>query len=265
MDLELTGCRALVTGGSSRSIGYAVARRLALEGCAVAIVSRDLQTLATAAAELAAQTSRPVVPVAGDAADGDSVVAVVAEVTERLGGVDILVNSAARSAGASGPASTVSPERLRTEIDIKALGYLRFAQAVAPQMVDRGWGRIVSVAGLAARQTASLSAAVRNVAVAAMTKTLADELGPHGVNVTAVHPGTTRTQRIADQIAERAGARGVGVEEVAAEMGSVYGIGRLVEPDEVANLVAFLASPLGVAVNGDTIPCGGGRTGSIHY
>jgi NAD(P)-dependent dehydrogenase (short-subunit alcohol dehydrogenase family) len=264
MDLQLTGRSALVTGGS-RGIGRAVARRLAEEGCRVAIVSRNRAGVDRAAAALEAETGQPVVALVGDAGDDESVRAVVHAARDRLGGVEILVNSAATSAGAVGPAATVSPDRLRSEIDIKALGYLRFAQAVAPGMIERGWGRIISVAGLAARQTGSLSAAVRNVAVAAMTKTLADELGPYGVNVTAVHPGTTRTERIAEQVAARAQELGSSAGEIAAQMGASYSIGRLVEPDEVAYLVGFLASPLSVAVNGDAIACGGGRLGSIHY
>jgi NAD(P)-dependent dehydrogenase (short-subunit alcohol dehydrogenase family) len=106
---------------------------------------------------------------------------------------------------------------------------------------------------------------MRNAAVIALTKTLADELGTHGVNVTAVNPGTTRTERVAGRIAARAEDRGVSEDEVAAEMGADYAIGRLVEPREVAYVVAFLASPLSVAINGDAIACGGGRIGSIYY
>ena len=85
--------------------------------------------------------------------------------------------------------------QLQREIDVKVRGYLRCARAVAPLMVTQGWGRIVNVSGLAARQTGSVVGSVRNVAVAAMTKNLADELGPSGVNVTVVHPGPTVTDQ----------------------------------------------------------------------
>jgi NAD(P)-dependent dehydrogenase (short-subunit alcohol dehydrogenase family) len=264
MDLGLTGKRAVVTGGS-RGIGHAVAAQLAREGCDLALVSRDRASLEAAAAALAAATGRRVAAVPADTADDESVAAMVATVTDRLGGVDILVNAAARSAGASGGARTVPVSKLRDEIDVKTLGYLRCCQQVAPQMIERGWGRIINIGGLAARQTGSVSAAMRNVAIAALTKNLADELGPHGINVTAVHPGTTRTPRIATQMTERAAARGIGVGEIAAEMGSAYAIGRIVEPAEIGYVVAFLASPLSVAISGDAIACGGGRTGSIYY
>jgi NAD(P)-dependent dehydrogenase (short-subunit alcohol dehydrogenase family) len=264
MDLELASKTAIVTGGS-RGIGRAVARQLAIEGCDVAIVARVPVALKEAAALLSDETGRQVIPIAADTAVDESVAAMVDEATARLGGVDILVNAAARSAGATGAARTVAPAKLREEIDVKALGYLRCAQRVVPQMVERGWGRIINVGGLAARQTGSVSAAMRNAAVTALTKNLADELGPYGINVTAVHPGVTRTERIADRIEARAAERGVGPSEIAGEMGEGYAIGRLVEPEELGYVVAFLASPRSVSITGDAIACGGGKTGSIHY
>lgn len=264
MDLELTSKTAIVTGGS-RGIGRAVARQLAIEGCDVVIVAREPVALREAAALLSDETGRRIIPVAADTAVDESVAAMVDEATARLGRVDILVNAAARSAGATGPARSVPPAKLREEIDVKALGYLRCAQRVAPQMIERGWGRIINIGGLAARQTGSISAAMRNVAVTAMTKSLADELGPHGINVTAVHPGVTRTERIADRIETRAAERGVSVGEIADEMGAGYAIGRLVEPEELGYVVAFLASPRSISITGDAIACGGGKTGSIYY
>jgi len=264
MDLELTGKTALVTG-ASRGIGYAVARQLAFEGCDVAVVARDAAALAKAAGALSAETGRRVVPVAADTVLDESVAAMVATATEQLGRVDILVNAAARSAGAGGSALSVPTAGLLEEIDVKAIGYLRCAQGVVPQMRERGWGRIISVAGLAARQTGALSATMRNAAVAAMTKNLADELGRYGINVTAVHPGVTRTERIAGLIARRAAERGVSEQEIADEMGAGYAIGRIAEPAEIADLVAFLASPRSASVTGDAIACGGGKIGSVHY
>ena len=106
------------------------------------------------------------------------------------------------------------------------------------------------MSGLAARQSGSILGSIRNVSVAAMTKNLADELGPHGINVTVVHPGATRTERMTDDTAARVA-------------GNV--IGRVVDADEVAYVVAFLASPKSVAITGDAIACGGGARGAIHY
>jgi NAD(P)-dependent dehydrogenase (short-subunit alcohol dehydrogenase family) len=264
MDLDLSGKRALVTGGS-RGIGRAVARQLALEGCDVIVVARGETDLKTTAADLSHETGRRVVAIPADTADDASVADMADRANAELGGVDILINAAARSAGGGGPAMLMDAATIRQEFDIKALGYLRCVQRLAPQMVERGWGRIINIGGLAARQSGAVSAAIRNVAVAALTKNLADELGPHGITVTTVHPGVSKTDRIATQIERRATERGISTAEVAAEMGAAYAIGRIVEPAEIGYVVAFLASPRSVAINGDAIACGGGKVGAIYY
>jgi NAD(P)-dependent dehydrogenase (short-subunit alcohol dehydrogenase family) len=154
---------------------------------------------------------------------------------------------------------------VREELEVKLLGYLRVARAVAPQMVDRGWGRIVNVSGLNARRSGSVAGSVRNVAVAALTKNLADELGPLGVNVTVVHPGLTRTERTPGMVAARAEADGTSETDAEAALSADVSIGRLVDAAEVADVVAFLASPRSVAINGDAVAAGGGQLGPIFY
>jgi NAD(P)-dependent dehydrogenase (short-subunit alcohol dehydrogenase family) len=132
-------------------------------------------------------------------------------------------------------------------------------------MIAAGWGRIINISGLAARQTGSIIGSVRNVAVAALTKNLADELGPKGINVTVVHPGLTRTEKTAPRVASLAAAAGVSAEEMERRMAANITIGRIVDAAEVADVVAFLASPRSIAINGDAIACGGGARGAIHY
>jgi NAD(P)-dependent dehydrogenase (short-subunit alcohol dehydrogenase family) len=230
MNLELEGRRAIVTGGS-RGIGLAVARALSAEGARVAQVART-----------------PVEPVAGgifvpaDTGDDASVAAMVTRVVDEWGGADILVNAAATpNTGGFGE------ETLEAHINVKVRGYLRCARAVAPLMASSGWGRIVNVGGLAARHSGSVVGSVRNVAVAAMTKNLADELGPSGINVTVVHPGLTLTEREPPPNVP------------------FPSLGRHVTAAEVANVIAFLCSPLSVAINGDAIAVGGGAPGAIYY
>jgi len=193
--------------------------------------------------------------------------AMVAEVVAAWGGVDVLVNAAARPAS-SGPVpalADLTDDALRVELETKVLGYLRCARAVAPHMVAAGWGRIVNVSGLNARTSGSLVGSVRNVAVAAMTKNLADELGPAGVTVTVVHPGTTVTEALPGRLAERAAREGATVEELTGRLAAGTTIGRLVTAEEVADVVTFLASPRSAAITGDAVAVGGGTRGSIHY
>jgi NAD(P)-dependent dehydrogenase (short-subunit alcohol dehydrogenase family) len=266
MDLQLTGKRALVTGGS-KGIGKAIARQLALEGVDVVIAARNADDLAAAAAELAAQSGRKVVGSTVDTGEDASVRALVAATVGALGGLDILVNAAARPGGQAPPPrlAEITDALFWEEVNVKVMGYARTAREVAPHMIAAGWGRIINISGLAARQTGSIIGSIRNVAVAALTKNLADELGPKGVNVTVVHPGLTRTEKTRPLVAARAGAAGVSEAEIESRFAANVTIGRIVDAAEVADIVAFLASPRSVAINGDAIACGGGAKGAIHY
>jgi NAD(P)-dependent dehydrogenase (short-subunit alcohol dehydrogenase family) len=265
MDLELAGKRAIVTG-ASRGIGYAIAESLAREGVDIALIAREKDALDVAAARMGEHGHR-VIAVATDTTDDAAVRAMVSRTALEFGGVDILVNAAARPGGATSQRklNELEDEDLRIEIETKVLGYLRCARAAAPYMVAQGWGRIVNVSGLAARQTGSVFGSVRNVAVAAMTKNLADELGPAGVNVTVVHPGMTVTERTPGMIANLASSRGVTEADALASLTSAITIGRAITAAEVADVVTFLASPRSVAITGDAIGVGGGARGSIHY
>ncbi len=267
MDLELQGKRALVTGGS-RGIGKAIARVLAQEGADVALLARNPQALAAAAAELAAQTRRQVVGVSADTTSDEQTRRAVAEAARLLGGgIDILVNAAAEPAGFAAPPKLgeISGTFFHAEMDTKVMGYIRCAREVVDGMRSRGWGRIVNISGLAARQTGNAVGSMRNVAVAALTKNMADELGPFGINVTVVHPGATRTERTAPMLAARAAAQGQSAQDVEAQMAAANSIHHLVDASEVAAVVAFLCSPKSRAINGDVIAVGGGAPRSIHY
>jgi len=266
VDLQLAGRRALVTGGS-RGIGKAAAAALYAEGVQVAIAARSADRLAQAAADIAADSQRRVHAITADTGDDASVRQMGLQARELMGGVDILVNCAAVPAGQSRPPSLaeITSEAFWSDVNVKVLGYLRCAQAVAPGMVEAGWGRIISISGLAARSTGSVIGSIRNVSVAAMTKNLGDELGPHGVNVTVIHPGLTRTEATPGVVARNAAAAGVEPGEIERRMGRTTTIGRLITAAEIAHVITFLASPLSVSINGEAIACGGGAPGVIHY
>jgi NAD(P)-dependent dehydrogenase (short-subunit alcohol dehydrogenase family) len=264
MDLQLADRRAVVTGGS-KGIGKAIAAALANEGCDVGLVARGEETLAAAAHELSSRSGRRILPLPADTGSDESVAQMASQAQELLGGVDILVNAAATPS--SGLPLDVEGELdvMEKEFNVKVLGYLRCARAFAPGMAAAGWGRIINISGLAARRAFSVPGSVRNVAVSAMTKNLADELGRSGINITVVHPGTTRTERTPANLERAARAGGVSVKQAESAIASGIAIGRIVTAAEVANVVAFLASPLSVAITGDAVPVGGGSRGSIHY
>jgi NAD(P)-dependent dehydrogenase (short-subunit alcohol dehydrogenase family) len=265
MDLQLSGKRALVTGGS-RGIGRAIARQLGLEGARVAIAARGAAQLDLTAAELAAETGRPVLAVTLDTREDASAAAAVTQTVEALGGLDILVNAAAEPAGRAPPKlGEITDKAFWDDVDVKVLGYLRMAREAAPHMIANGWGRIINISGLNARQSGSIIGSIRNVSVAALSKNLADELGPMGVNVTVVHPGVTRTEGLSTLLAHRAAAGGRSVEAVETQLAAAISIGRIVDAAEVADVVAFLASPRSVAITGDAIAVGGGARGAIYY
>lgn len=263
MDLGLSGKRALVVGGT-KGIGRATAVALAREGATVAVAARH--DVEAAARRIAEESGGTVHGFAADTTDEASVIAMVDAVVAELGGVDILVNTAASPWGPekNTVASQTSDDAMRAEFEEKVLGYFRTARAVAPHMVAAGWGRIVNVSGIGARRSGSVAQTVRNISVAAITKNLADELGPSGVNVVVVHPGTTKTEAVAVRIAERARREGRSEAEVEADMAGNI-IRRVVTADELADVIVFLASPRSVAITGDAIAAGGGTPGVVNY
>jgi len=251
----------VVTGGS-RGIGLAVARGLVAEGARVAVVARHEERLRAAAAELGPE----VLAVPADTTDDAAVRAMVEDVVGAWGGVDVLVNAAAQPAGGSVPAlEDLTDAEVDAAFNTKALGYLRCARAVAPHMTAQGYGRIVNISGLNARRTGSIAGSIRNIAVAALTANLADELGPSGVGVTVVHPGMVETERTPRLVADRAAATGRTEEAVRADLAAGSSLRRLVTAEEVADVVVFLCSPRAVAVTGDAVGAGGGNRGAIHY
>ncbi len=266
MDLELNGKTALVTGGS-RGIGKAVALQLAREGADVVISARGRAALESAAAELAAASGRIIVPIVADTGDDESVAAMVEAAAKALGGVDILVNNAARPGGQvpNPPLEGITGELLWQEVNVKNMGYLRCAQRSAPHMKRRGWGRIINISGLAARNAGSTVGSMRNAAIVAMTKNLANELGPYGITVNVVHPGSTRTEASAELIARLASERGVDEAEIEREFASETSVRRFIDASDIAHVAAFLASPKSIAINGETIGAGGGAGVGIYY
>ena len=257
MDLELSGKVALVTGGSV-GIGKASARQLAREGVDVVICARTRETLEATAKELSQETGRRVIAVPTDTTDPEQVKALVQTTVDTLGRLDILVNNAGRPGGqATGPLSEVTDDDVLEDITFKFMTYLRSARAAAEHMKRQGYGRIINIGGLAGRSVGTIAGA-RNLAITHLTKNLSDELGQYGITANVIHPGGTRTERTAGMVAAEASKKGISEAEAEKQLFGGNAIRRIVDASEVANLVAFLASPLSVAVTGEVIAAGGG-------
>ncbi|MEU4242653.1 SDR family NAD(P)-dependent oxidoreductase [Actinoplanes sp. NPDC026619] len=194
MGHELDGKRAIVTGGGT-GIGYAVALELARQGAQVAIAGRRTEVLAAAATKIKDEIGADVLPVTADTGDDESVKALAETVKAAFGGVDILVNNAAEQPAQHGSSYLdATDDWFQRQINVKVIGYLRTIRAVAPLLIENGWGRIINISGTGSRQTVSVIGSVRNAGVTALTKNVADELGKHGINVTVV------PEQIADSI-----------------------------------------------------------------
>jgi NAD(P)-dependent dehydrogenase (short-subunit alcohol dehydrogenase family) len=267
MDLQLEGKSAFITGGSM-GIGKAAALELAREGVDVAIAARRLPILEEAAAELRrALADVPcagrVLPVTVDTTDMQSVNAAMAKTAEAFGCIHILVNGAAHPGGlVRSELADADPQGLLQDIDIKVVGYLRCAKAAVPYMREQRYGRIINIGGLTGRGSKQLSG-MRNVAIVHMTKTLSDQLGPDGITVNTIHPGVVETPHIHELYEKEAQKQGLSAAEVEANYVKATPIRRVLQPEEMGWLIAFLASPRSASITGESLGCDGGLTRGI--
>ena len=272
MELGLKDRRGIVVGGS-KGIGRAIALELSREGVDLVIASRTQGDLEAAAAEISAETGQRVVPLVADVRDRTAVDAMVAEAVDTLGGLDILVNSGSLPGGsedAVGPIHTIVEEAFLEDFNTKYLGALRCARAALPHLRASGQGRIVNISGLNARIAGNLSGGARNTSLVHFTRTLAQQFGRDGVTVNCIHPGLTRTERLAEAYATRAQRKGLTAAEVEAADYAPGGpransIGRMVDASEIAYITVFLCSNKSWAINGEVIPADGGGTNSVYY
>jgi NAD(P)-dependent dehydrogenase (short-subunit alcohol dehydrogenase family) len=230
MDLGLAGSVVLIVGGSGY-IGTEVARQFASEGARVVIAGRDPARLDAAAAKVGSGVSTRVL----DSSSDESVASAIGWIVNELGRLDVVVDCAAPSARTLDPGRDADPGQVLQAMEGKPLGYLRVANAALPVMIAAGSGRIVFVSGQNALITGSVTGSVRNGAVIAISKNLADAYAGTGVTVNTVNPGTVTDQP-----------------------NPVPTLGKPGEstPAQVAALVVFLASAVAAGVSGESIAVG---------
>lgn len=262
MELELKGRVAVVTGGGS-GIGKEVARILSQEGCTVVICARRMPPLEEAAREISAETGGTLLPLYCDTIDMAAVLEMSHAVISRFGRIDILVNSAAAPSGVvRNDVEQAGDAELLADLDTKVIGYFRCAKAVAPHMRQAGFGRIINIGGLTGRASKVLSG-MRNLAVAHLTKTLSDQLGPDGITVNLIHPGVVETPHIHELYEREAIKQGKTPAEVEQGYVDATPVRRILQPAEIGWLVAFLASPKSAAITGESIGIDGGLSRGI--
>jgi 3-oxoacyl-[acyl-carrier protein] reductase len=258
MDLQLTGKVALVTG-ASKGIGRAVAEELSREGASVVITARTEQQLVDTARAIAAMSGRDVLPVAGDMSKSEDVERAVKAALGRFGRIDILVTCAGSSPG--GLLEELTEEQWMSSLNLKFMGYVRSVRAVIPHMRERGEGAIVLVVGNDGLKPSywEMTAGVANAADINFASSVAEQYGRHGVRINTVNPGPVNTDRW-DGL-EKAFARDKKVDQPRAHELAVSSIPfhRICEPQEVAALVVFLASPRASFINGAHIPIDGAQ------
>lgn len=257
MDLGLSGKVALVLGGS-QGIGRATALAFAREGASVAICGRDAGRLEAARTALEAEGAGAVLALQADVTDGDDIARLVDGVASSFGTVDVLVNNAAGPK--PGMVDDLDDADWEAAFHLTLMSAVRAARAVLPHMRRQGWGRIVNIGSYSVKQPIDellLSNSLR-LAGLGWSKTLANQVARDGILVNTVCPGWTLTDRLKQIVSARAADTGRSVEETAGGITRDIPVGRFAAPEEVADLVVFLASERAGYITGAVIPVDGG-------
>ena len=258
MEISLKGKWAVICG-SSAGIGLAAAEELAVNGANCILVARNAETLKTCVAQLAKHGSQEHGWMAADFSDNEQVKDCFQKIIKEHR-IEILVNNT--GGPKAGPILDAAPEVFEQAFRQHLVNNQLIAQAVVPGMKQAGYGRIINIISTSVK-TPLPGLGVSNttrLAVAAWAKTLANELGQYNITVNNVLPGLTNTQRLDDLIAHTAAAAKKEKDQVAAQMKDSIPMKRFGTPAEIANMVAFLASPAASYINGTNIAVDGGRT-----
>lgn len=255
MDFGLEGKVAMVAA-ASKGIGFAAAKALAQEGCRLSICARSEEVLEAAAGDIGEDTRSYVV----DVAVKEDLEWWVEQTRQDLGPIDVLVTNT--GGPPAGSLDEVSDAQWQQGVDGTLLNIVRLVRLVGPEMQGKGWGRIVHITSLVAKQPSSMlpiSSTLRS-GIMALTRLQAAEMAEFGVTVNSVLPGHTLTDRQRHLAELRGQKEGLTLEEALARQGAELPIRRLAQPEEIASVVAFLCSGPASYVTGTNVLVDGGAT-----
>ncbi|MBN1265084.1 MAG: SDR family oxidoreductase [Anaerolineales bacterium] len=257
MDLGLTGKTALVTA-ASRGLGKAAALALAAEGARV-VFSSHSEKIHSAAEEIQSHTGQLPLAIQADLTQPEDIRALVQQTIESCGHIDILIINA----GGPPPGNflNLTPDDWRSAIDLTLMSTVHLCYEVIPHMKKAGSGSIVTSQSFTVKQPLDnlvLSNALR-MAVIGLMKSLANELGPHGIRVNSINPAWTRTERVTQLLQHRAGVRNTTIEEETAQITADIPLGRMGTPEEFGRTIAWLVSPAASFIHGHALMFDGGE------
>ena len=263
MDFGLKGKVAIVAAASS-GLGKATAMELAAEGARVAINARNEEQLQNAASEIQSATGTEVLALAGDVTNEDDVRRLVSETRSKFGSVDILVPNA--GGPPAGFFDDFNAQHYREAVELNLISTINLCREAVPHMRQRGWGRIVAITSIAAKQPVEnliLSNTAR-AGVLGFMKSLSQQIAADGITVNTVCPGYHLTERLKSLSSSIAKNEGVSVEDVYARWAASTPMKRIGDPREFAAVVAFLCSERASYLTGAVIQVDGGAYRALY-
>lgn len=263
MDLGLKN-KVVLVAAASQGLGKASALALAREGARLIICSRNEESIKKTAAEIAAQTGTVVLPVVADVSKAEDISRFVKTAAGEFGTIDVLINNA--GGPPTGHISKLPDEEWSRGVELTLMSVIRMVREVLPFMQRQKWGRIISIVSIAAKQPINelLISSTLRPGILGLTKVLSNQFASDNITVNTVCPGLILTKRQEELGVSRAADRKISIEQYLEESARAIPAGRLGRPEEIGNVVTFLASEQASYVNGVNLLVDGGAARGIH-